>query len=455
MEKKKTQEMILNGIGGSPGICIGKAYLVDKEGVDVVKRYVIREESRSAEVGRFKTAVKKAREALRRIIDNTPEELRQHTQILETHMLLLEDKMLYDRTIDVIEKERVNAEWALKKVVSLVKPIFENMSDDYLKQRAEDITHVSDRIMECLVGADPVNIGRIDKRVILVARDLSPAETSQIHLERIKGFVTNRGSRASHTSIIARTLEIPAVLGVGNATLNINNDDLLIVDGGKGVVVVNPTEQTLLETEERREQYEIQKALMARKSHLPAQTKDGLRIPVMGNIELPEEVVSVLDHGGDGIGLYRTEFQYLSRLDFPSEEMLFENYKGVIEVMGNRPVTIRTLDINGDKAVNYIRDGHELNPALGLRAIRYCLQKPEIFKTQLRAILRAAVFGKVRILIPMISGIEEVEQTIGLLDEAAQCLEQQGSRLQPGRPLGNNDRSSLGGGHRRHSGGKG
>ena len=436
MENQEHQEIILKGIGGSPGICIGKAYLVDKEGVDVVKKYVIRDESRSAEVGRFKTAVKKARTALRRIIDTTPEELRQHTQILETHMLLLEDKMIYDRTIDVIETERVNAEWALKKVVSLVKPIFENMSDDYLKQRAEDITHVSDRIMENLVGADQVDIGRIDKRVILVARDLSPAETSQIQLERIKGFVTNRGGRSSHTSIIARTLEIPAVLGVGNATLKIKNDDILIVDGETGIVVVNPTEQTLLETEERREQYEIQKALMARKSHLPARTKDGLRISVMGNIELPEEVVSVLDHGGDGIGLYRTEFQYLSRPDFPTEEMLFDNYKGVVDVMGDLPVTIRTLDINGDKPVNYIRDSYELNPALGLRAIRYCLQKPEIFKTQLRAILRAAVFGEVRILVPMISGIEEVDMTINLLDEAAQCLDQQGVDYKRDVPLG-------------------
>lgn len=436
MKDQDSQEIILSGIGGSPGICIGKAYLVDKEGVDVVKKYVVQKKSLSAEVGRFKTAVKKAREALRHIIDNTPEELRQHAQILETHMLLLEDKMIYDRTIDVIEKERVNAEWALKKVVSLVKPLFETMSDDYLKQRAEDITHVSDRIMQNLVGADQVNIAHIDKRVILVARDLSPAETSQIQLERIKGFVTNRGGRASHTSIIARTLEIPAVLGLGNATLKIKNDDIIIVDGKAGIVVVNPTEQTLLETEERHERYEAQKALMARKSHLPARTRDDVRISVMGNIELPEEVVSVLDHGGDGIGLYRTEFQYLSRPDFPTEEMLFENYKGVIDVMGGRPVTIRTLDINGDKGVNYIRDTHELNPALGLRAIRYCLQKPEIFKTQLRAILRAAVYGNIRILIPLISGIDEVEQALRLLDEAAQCLEQQGVAYKRDVPVG-------------------
>lgn len=436
MEDQEHEEFVLTGIGASPGICIGKAYLVDKEGVDVVKKYAVPKASLSAEVGRFKTAVKKAREALSKIIDDSPEEFRQHAQILETHVLLLEDKMLYDRTIEVIEKERVNAEWALKKVVSQVKPMFESMSDDYLKQRAEDITHVSDRIMQYLVGGDQINIARIDKRVILVARDLSPAETSQIQLERIKGFVTNRGGRASHTGIIARTLEIPAVLGVGNATLKINNDDIIIVDGKTGIVVVSPTEQTLLEAEERREQYEIQKGQMVRRSHLPAQTLDGIRISVMGNIELPEEVVSVLDYGGDGIGLYRTEFQYLSRPDFPDEETLFENYKDVIDVMGNRPVTIRTLDINGDKAVNFIRDNHEQNPALGLRAIRYCLQKPEIFKTQLRAILRAAAYGHVRILVPMISGVEEVDQTICLLDQAAQSLRHQGVAHRRDIPLG-------------------
>jgi phosphoenolpyruvate-protein phosphotransferase (PTS system enzyme I) len=437
MENRKSKEIVLKGIGGSPGICIGKAYLVDKEGVDVVKKYQVREAALPAEVSRFKTAVKKARESLRGIIDSIPEEFRQHAQILETHMLLLEDKMLFDRTIEMIESEHINAEWALKKAVALVKPIFENMSDDYLKQRVEDITHVSDRIVENLVGGDPFNIARIDKRVILVARDLSPAETSQIQLERIKGFVTNRGGRASHTSIIARTLEIPAVLGVGNATLQIKNDDIIIVDGKAGIVVVNPTEQTLLAAEERREQYESQKALMVRISHLPAQTRDSIRIPVMGNIELPEEVVTVLDHGGDGIGLYRTEFQYLSRPDFPDEDTLFENYKDVIDVMGEHPVTIRTLDINGDKAVNFIRDNnHELNPALGLRAIRYCLMKPEIFKTQLRAILRAAVQGNVRILIPMISGGEEVDQTIRLIDEAALSLERQGVPYNRDIPLG-------------------
>jgi phosphotransferase system enzyme I (PtsI) len=314
--------------------------------------------------------------------------------------------------------------------------MFENMSDDYLKQRAEDITHISDRVMENLVGADQVDIARIDKRVILVARDLSPAETSQIQLERIKGFVTNRGGRASHTGIIARTLEIPAVLGLGNATLKINNDDIIVVDGEAGLVVVNPTEQTLLEYEELSDRYEIRKAHMVRKSHLPAQTQDGVRIPVMGNIELPEEVVSVLDNGGDGIGLYRTEFQYLSRKDYPGEEVLYENYKDVIDVMGDLPLTIRTLDINGDKAVNFLNDTHEVNPALGLRAIRYCLKKPEIFKTQLRAILRAAVGGNIRILIPLISGVVELDQALQLIDEAAESLEKEGIPYNRDVPVG-------------------
>lgn len=422
MLENKTREIILKGIGGSPGICIGKAYLVDREGVDVIRTYNLSKALVQDEVNRFKSAVKKSEEELGRIIEKMPEDLRQHVLILETHMVLLKDKMLYGRTIETIENERVNAEWALKKTVSIVRPMFENMTDEYLKERAEDIAHISDRIMKNLVGEERVNIGKIDKRVILVARQLSPAETSQIQLEKIKGFVTNKGGRACHTSIIARTLNIPAVMGVGNATLNIKNDDIIVVDGTAGTVVINPSEQTLFEAEEKKERLEAQKAQITRKSHLPAKTSDGVTLKIMGNMELPEEVVSVLDNGGDGIGLYRTEFQYLSRKDYPSEEELYENYKGVVDVMPDRTIIIRTLDINGDKAVNYISDENEVNPALGLRAIRYCLHKPEIFKTQLRAILRAAVHGKVKILIPMISGLEEVAATKIMIKEVQDCL---------------------------------
>ena len=420
-------EIVLNGIGASPGICIGKAYLVDKEGVDVVSKYFIEKGSLRDETKRFKAAVKKAKDELTAIIKNSQEELRQQSYILETHIVMLKDKMLYGKTIETIEDERINAEWALKKVVSSLKSMFQNMSDPYLKERAADIVHVSDRVIKNLVGAEPVNIADIYKRVILIAHDLSPAETSQIQLEKIKGFVTNRGGKASHTGIIARTLEIPAVLGLNNATRIIQNDDLVIVDGTAGTVIIHPTEETLVKYEERQIRYEEYRAAITRESHFVAETTDGFQLSIMGNIELPEEVVSVIDHGGDGIGLYRTEFQYLNSSVFPSEDELFDKYMDVVEVMAPKPVTIRTLDINGDKAIAPVSECDEINPALGLRAIRYCLQNPEVFKTQIRAILRVAAYGNVRILIPMISSYDEVCETKKILNEVADSLDKEGA----------------------------
>jgi len=426
MPKKDPKEIKLNGVGASPGICIGRAYLVDKKGVDVVEKYVIDEDRLQDEIKRFKAAVKKTRDKLREIIKDTPEKLRQQAYILETHMLLLKDKMLYGKTIKTIKKERVNAEWSLRKVVANIKSMFQDMSDPYLRERAADIDHISDRIMRNLVGAEQVNIGDINQRVILVAHSLSPAETSQIQRERVKGFVTDRGGKASHTGIIARALEIPAVLGLDNVTGMIQNDDLIIIDGTAGIVVINPREKTLIKFEERQSRYEEYKAVIIQSSHLPAETVDGFHMQVMGNIELPEEAVSVHSYGGDGIGLYRTEFQYLSRTDFPGEHELFDKYKDVIEVMTPKPVTIRTLDINGDKALAQTSDFDEPNPALGLRGIRYCLKKTDVFKTQLKAILRAAVFGNVRIMFPMITTYEEICETKKILDEAADCLEKEG-----------------------------
>jgi len=427
MPDREFQEITLTGIGGSPGICIGKAYLVDREGVDVVEKYNVPDKKIKTEIKRFRTAVKNAKDELRTIVDNTTEELRQHAYILEAHIVLLKDKMLYGKTIETIEKEKVNAEWALKKVVSEVKSVFQNISDHYLRERGDDIVHVSEHIMRNLIGAEVVNIADIDKRVILVAHDLSPAETSQIQLERIKGFVTDRGGRSSHTSIIARSLEIPAVLGLDNATGTIKNEDLIVVDGTAGIVILHPTEKTLLEFEERRARYEQYMAVITRSSHLQAETKDGLNIRVMGNIELPEEATSVITYGGDGIGLYRTEFQYLSRPDFPSEDELFDKYKDVVEVITPKPVTIRTLDINGDKALDRGADSEEENPALGLRAIRYCLKNPDIFETQLRAILRTAAYGNVRILFPMISSNDEVLEAKHLMKRAADSLDREGA----------------------------
>jgi len=423
--KSDTHEIRLSGISASPGICIGKAYLVDTHGVEVLNTYYILDSDLKQEKNRFKTAVKKAKSDLRDIIKDTPKELRQQSSILESHVVLLEDKLLYDKTLEMMEAELINAEWALKRVVTDLKAVFNEMEDEYFRERANDIVQVSERIWNNLIGAAPVDISAIRKRVILVANDLSPTDTSQIQLEKVMGFITDRGGRASHTSIIARSLEIPAVQGLNRAMSVIKNDDLIVVDGVAGLVIINPTEETLVEFEVRKELYEVQKARIGRQSHLDATTTDGVTFNVMGNIELPEEVVSVLSYGGDGIGLYRTEFQYLSRPDFPTENELFEKYKDVIDVMGDRPVTIRTLDVNGDKAMGNGKAVNEENPALGLRAIRYCLQKPDVFMTQLRAILRAAAHGKVRLLVPMISGMEEITKTKAMLQAAADELKKE------------------------------
>jgi phosphotransferase system enzyme I (PtsI) len=420
-----TKEIILRGINASPGICIGKAYLVDKEGVDIVEKYNIEKDKLPGEIKRFKSAVKKAGDQLRSVIDNSPEEL-QHAHILETHLALLHDKMLYGKTIKRIETEKVNAEWALKQVVANLKSLFHSMADAYLKERASDIVHVSDSIMRNLVGAESEKIADIDKRVILVVNDLSPADTSQINLERIMGFITDRGGKASHTGIVARALEIPAVVGLEHATARIRNENLIIVDGNTGTVIVNPSEKSLIKYEERKTEYEAYRAVITRESHLRAETTDGVQLEVMANIELPEEVVSVKNYGGDGIGLYRTEFQYMNRLIFPGEEELFEKYREVVEIMAPKPVTIRTLDINGDKAVANQKSQDEANPVLGLRSIRYCLKNPQVFTTQLRAILRAAAYGNVRILFPMISAYYEICEARKLLDSAAASLDKEG-----------------------------
>jgi phosphotransferase system enzyme I (PtsI) len=422
----KITETILGGISASAGICIGKAYLVDREGVDVVEKYAISPGNLSAEVRRFKAAVKNAEDELRKILADSPDELLQQGQILEAHIELLNDKRLYGKTIEIIQKERINAEWALRKVASRLKAVFRDMTDPYLRERSADIAHVSDCVMRNLVGVQGVNIRAINKRVVLVAHDLSPAETSQINLERIMGFITDRGGKASHTGIIAQALGLPAVVGLEEATRRIKNDDLIIVDGTAGVVIVNPSEKTLAQYEERRLRFEEYITVITREAQQPAQTLDGFHAVVMGNIELPEEADTVIRHGGEGIGLYRTEFQYLRRLDFPSEDELFEKYSNVVERMTPLPVTLRTLDINGDKARNGSLAAHETNPALGLRAIRYCLKRPEVFRTQLRAILRAAAPGNVRVMFPMIATYFELLEARKALDEAAESLEKDG-----------------------------
>lgn len=436
MQALKSEQIIIKGISGSPGICIGKAYIVDKEGVDLIKRYRITDVQVTKEIDRFKNAVVKAKSDHARIIDSLDEDLGENLNILEAHMVLFKDKMLYGKTIDTISNEKINAEWALKKVSSKVKAMFKEIDDEYLQARVNDIVQVSEKIMSFLVGAQDIKISDINKRVILVAHDLSPADASQIQLERIKGFVTDRGGKDSHTSIVAKSLKIPSIFGLGTATTSVKNDDILIVDGSSGTLIINPYENTLFAYEDRMTKFAEYMAGLERESHLPAVTKDGISLNLMANIELVEEVVGAKDYGATDIGLFRTEFLYLDLKRFPTEDELLYKYKELIELMNPHSVTIRTLDINGDKVIPYLTTVEEVNPALGLRAVRFCLENQDIFITQLKAIFRAAAFGNIKLLIPMISCVEEIIQVKQVMKKAVLELEHENKVFNKDIPLG-------------------
>ncbi len=436
MNSSVSGQISIRGISGSPGICIGKAYLVDKEGVNLIKRYPVSDARISKEIDRFKQAVSKAKNDYAKIIESIDKTIEDNLDILETHMALFEDKMLYGKTIEAISADKINAEWALRKVSRRAKDMFQQIDDPYLKARVNDIDQVTDKIMSSLFGAEDKKISDINKRVILVAQDLSPAEASQIQLERIKGFVTDRGGKDSHTSIVAKSLKIPSVLGLGKAMVNVKNDDILIVDGSDGLLIINPDEDTLFRYEERLTKFEAYRASLERESHLPAVTKDGVVLNLMANIELVEEVVAAKDYGAKDIGLFRTEFLYLDLRRFPTEDELFCKYKELVELMLPHSVTIRTLDINGDKVNPYLSVVEEANPSLGLRAVRFCLENEPVFVTQLKAILRAAAIGNIKLLIPMISCVEEIIQVKQALGKAIHELEQEKKIFNKDIPLG-------------------
>ena len=418
-------DLFIKGIGASMGIAIGKAYLLEREDVDVERRY-IKPEDLETEITRFKEAVLKAQEHLRRVKAEIADDYSDQAYILDSHLMLLKEPMLYDETINRITEQKESAEQALQRTVDKVKGNFRGMPDPYFRDRVSDIVHTSNLILEYLLGGGRSRISDIDKRVIIVARDLSPAETTEIQLERVKAFITDMGSHTSHTGIVARSLEIPAVLGLKNASRVIETGDLIIVDGTSGVVIVDPTEDTIERYHDRKVRFDTFQADIKRTGHLPAETTDKHILKVTSNISLIEEVVSAIDNGSDGIGLYRTEFLYLNRSSLPSEQDLIENYKDLAEIMGEREVTIRTLDVGGDKFTSTVRWAEEMNPALGVRAIRFCLQAPDIFKVQLRAILRATPYGNIRMMFPMISQVEEIVAAKKVLNEAKKDLDEEG-----------------------------
>ena len=391
-ELKKTH--FVKGIGVTPGIVIGKAYVLDRGKIEAPAR-VLPESQVPQEVERFLAAVDESKKQLRKAKERLlHEDAAGPSYIIDTHLLLLEDKKLVDSAVETIRQSWINSEWALKINLDRLRKIFDSIDDEYLRSRKTDVDHVGERILRNLLGQETESFAQINEEVIVVAHDLSPGDTAQMVKDKVVAFVTDMGGKTSHTAIMARSLEIPAVVGTETCSHVINTGDGLIVDGFTGVVVVNASPEILQEYKERQQIRQKMERELFQYRDLPAETRDGFRVKILANIELVDEIPSVLQHGAEGIGLYRTEYLYLNRKDLPSEEDHFEAYKQVVEGIYPHPAVIRTLDIGGDKFMSQIVVAEEMNPALGLRAIRLSLKEVDIFKAQLRAMLRASAYGK-------------------------------------------------------------
>jgi phosphotransferase system enzyme I (PtsI) len=423
-EEKDT--VVLKGIGVSPGIVIGRAHVLHHHDAPIPRRSVDKKALIAGEVQRFRKALKESEKQLLAIKRKLSEqEGIEPLYIIDVHIMILNDRMLISRTIANIE-EGVNAEWALRKTLDRYKEVFSKVEDEYLRERMTDVEYVGQRLLGNLAGVHRETISGAGENVIIISRDLSPADTMQLKVEKILGFATDIGGKTSHTAIVARSYEIPAVVGLERVTSEVRSDERVIIDGTAGLVIVHPDPDMLRRYEDRMRQYKVMEDDLLRHARRPAVTADKHRVRIGVNIEFMEEVPSALTHGAEGIGLYRTEFIYINKEKLPTEEEHFDNYKTIVAARGLKWSTIRTFDLGGDKFLSDPRVAKEMNPVMGLRAIRFCLKEVELFKVQLRAILRASALGRVRILFPMISGIEEIREAKRIFYEVKRELESQG-----------------------------
>jgi len=409
---------MLKGIPASPGIAIGQAFLLDYEDLKVEKRKLKVSEIPN-EVVRFEEALIKTHNEIKEIQKSISKSMGiEQGEIFNAHLLVLEDRMLIEDVIIRIKKEKVCVEAIFEDVLNRYIRVFSKMDDEYLRERMADINDVGKRVLRNLLGQKAPSLSSIKGKVIVIAYDLSPSDTASMHRRNVMGFATDIGGRTSHTAIMAKSLEIPAVVGLERVTEQVKNGDTIIVDGIKGEVVINPDKKTISHYRRVKEELEEFGRGLLKLKDLPGETIDRHQVELCANIEMPDEIPSVLAHGASGIGLYRTEYFYMSRPDLPGEEEQFESYRDVVLKIKPNPVIIRTLDLGGDKFISQFEIPHEMNPFLGWRAIRFCLAKPEIFKIHLRAILRASAFGKLKIMYPMISGVGELKQANVILEEA-------------------------------------
>jgi phosphotransferase system enzyme I (PtsI) len=421
---------ILTGIAASPGIAVGRVWTVDRRRVKTPRREIAPGEV-EPELMRLRQALALSDRQLAAVRAKVEKlEGTEHTAIIDMHRMMLKDELLVLEAERLVRDERVNAEWAVKRAIRKIKGAFDDVADPYFKERRADVEYVGERLIRNLMGEAPDVQEVPPEGAIVVARDLSPADTALLlHERKVAAFVTDLGTQTSHTAIVARALGVPAVVGVARATAAAERGDWVVVDGGRGVVVLRPEAGERAGYQAARERYLAHERELLSTRDLPATTLDGVTVRLVGNIEFAEEVESLLVHGGEGVGLYRTEFLYMGRADLPGEEELFRDYRRILEALAPRPVTIRTFDLGADKLPAGIR-AHAENPALGLRALRYCLRQPDLFRTQLRALLRAAPHGNLRIMFPMVSGVAELRAARRAVAEVADELRREGTPVE-------------------------
>ncbi|WP_319541801.1 phosphoenolpyruvate--protein phosphotransferase [uncultured Pseudodesulfovibrio sp.] len=428
-------DAIITGIPVATGIAIGKAYFVNRNHMAHLPRQTVAAALVPDEIDRLKDAFATVEHELTVIREQVPEELKSHGSLIDTHLMMLKDPKLSSTAEGYITSLGLNAAWALEKAVADQEAAFGAIQDQYIRERMQDVRVVADRVQTKLMGVEN-DLTAISGRAIIMAHDLTPADTVELQVDKIMAFATVRGGKTSHTGIMARSLAIPALVGVDKLEDSVRDGDLVIIDGLAGKIIVNPTEAELEDYNERAAKFEVYTRKIKRQCHLPAETFDGSRVQVLSNIELVEEVAAVLDNGGEGVGLYRTEYAYLNRSELPSEDELTEKYIDLASIMYPRKVVFRTLDLGADKFITSFGELNEANPAMGLRAIRFCLKNPQLFKTQLRAILRASAYGNVSMMFPMISGVKEVRQAKAWLAQAKAELRREGIDYDHDMPVG-------------------
>ncbi|MGD7051731.1 phosphoenolpyruvate--protein phosphotransferase [Sutcliffiella horikoshii] len=424
----------IQGIPASSGIAIAKAYRLENPELSVEKKTI---DNAQTEVERFEKAVEISKTELEKIKEHAHKELgADKAEIFSAHLLVLSDPELLNPIKDKIKSDSVNAEYALDETAGMFINMFEQMDNEYMKERAADIRDVTKRVLAHLLGVTVSNPALISEEVVIIAEDLTPSDTAQLNRQYVKAFTTDIGGRTSHSAIMARSMEIPAVVGTKNVMETIQNDTMVIIDGLDGVVIVDPTEEEIASYKDKQEKYEEQKKEWAKLVNEKSLSSDGQEVELAANIGTPKDVKGVLANGGEGVGLYRTEFLYMGRTELPTEDEQYKAYKEVLESMKGKPVVVRTLDIGGDKELPYLNLPKEMNPFLGFRAIRLCLEEQDIFRTQLRALLRASSYGNLKIMFPMIATLDEFRQAKAILLEEKEALVKNGTTVNENIEIG-------------------